>query len=93
MKCLERYDESEQFLLEALAIRRQQYGDDNRFTAGTLNNIAELYREMKLYTKSILNFMKLLMFLIVFHTSLGPEHSSTMITWGVTMIYDIRVFP
>jgi hypothetical protein len=72
MKCLERYDESEQFLLEALAIRRQ-YGDGNRFTAGTLNNIAELYRQMKLYTKSALNFMKLLMLLIVLHTSLGPK--------------------
>lgn len=78
--------EAEKSLLESLRIRRELVTEDDPQTAGTLNNLAELYREKKEFTSSMLFHEASVS---SYRNSLGVNHGSTrnaIGNMGVTMI-------
>jgi tetratricopeptide (TPR) repeat protein len=68
------YEKAEPLYQQALQIARKALGPDHPETATSLNNLAELYREMRAYEKAEPLYQQALQ---IVRKALGPEHPET----------------
>ena len=88
---LGRFEEAERYLMEALTLRKERMSDHAALVAGSLNNLAELFRDKGHIGQSIMFHESAI---ATFESCLGAQHPSTVNArgnLGITLSHNARV--